>query len=123
MDKKEWLRHQLGKALEQDPSKIEKASSLVANLSKIYDLVDDVCATDEEAIQLVMQGAGDALEAGGAADAGFSVEAKNIGGVIKETVSMPGGGSAQETIGKNASKYEAGRSFANDVLRYMRGRM
>ena len=120
MDKKEWMRHQLGKALEQDPSKIEKASSLLSTLSKIYDLVDDVCATDDDAIQLIMRGANDALVENDAVDAGFSFEATNMGGVIKFDVHMPAGGKASATVGKHGSKYEAGRDIVSDALRYAR---
>lgn len=120
MDKKEWLRHQLGKALEQDPSKIKTAGELVSTLSKIYDLVDEVCATDEEAIQMAMRGANDALVENDAVDAGFSFEATNMGGVIKLDVHMPAGGKASATIGKHGSKYEAGKDIVSDALRYAR---
>lgn len=122
MDKKEWLRHQLGKALEQDPTKIKTASELVSTLSKIYDFVDEVCATDEEAIQMAMRGANDALASLDAVKDGFSVSASKLGDLVKVEVCLPHGPYAYATLSKHGSKYEAAHDIVSEAVRNLRGR-
>lgn len=122
MDKKEWIRRQMGSALEKDPTKIKTASELASTLSKIYDLVDDVCASDDEAIQMAMRGANDALASLDAVKDGFSVSATKQGELIKVEVSLPHGPYANATVSKHGSKYETAHDIVSEAVRNFRGR-